>query len=92
MKVKYFHDKNFSEVAPLRQERSPRRGDRRAGAINSLRSVKRNIFYIWMKVKYFHDKNVSEGAPLRQERSPRRGARRAGAINSLRSVKKFQFV
>ena len=36
---------NISEVAALRQERSPRRGARRVGAINSLQFIKKNIVY-----------------------------------------------
>ena len=36
---------NISEGAALRQERSPRRGARRAGAINYLQFIKKNIVY-----------------------------------------------
>ena len=41
--IKYFYHENISAGAALRQERSPRRGARRAGAINSLQFIKKNI-------------------------------------------------
>ena len=39
----HYYCKNLCEAVALRQERSPRRGARRVGAINSLQSLKKNF-------------------------------------------------